>query len=761
MAQGTITTGRVIAVTIQPVEDPSVPVVADAAAALATALRHPMLELDDPSHTGPHVTMAVPTRDGLHHLQRLFDGLATRTRYHNFDVVVVDNDSTDDTRTWLDETDHPFPVTVVANQSNESFSRANNQALEVASGPLFLAINNDVDPMHPDWLTRLVTTLHDPGGVAVGPLLVYPTRPPEMRGQHDDLTVQHAGIAFRVDEGRVRAVNREAGSDPLASRHRATREVAGLTAACLLVRTDDLRDLGGFDEGYDWGSEDWDLSLRLARRGRLLLVGRSTLFHHEFGTQHLDDDDDIRARRIANHTRFNRRCGAALRRQLLMERLRHPDQFDDCDDDANPQMGQVARPRVVIPGDDPDAAALAADFARRGWDLADTDTNFDLAVVHQGAVPGQHPQATVTAAISRGATDQELPDWVDMVLRPAGTHRAHRSQAVTVVTPAEADLNTATGVTAAVRGQLARPRIAVRACPPNWDKARVWGDTHFAHSFATALRGHGCDTAVQVMSDWDQPWANTFDIVIHLRGLSAQPISPGSVNVMWLISHPELVTDEELDSYDLVLVASSTFAASLEDRTDTPIEVAWQATDTTTFRPTTRDRPRDAHGIVVVASARWPSRPGAQWLRDMGWEFSLQGAHWTRFSHNMTADVGFVPNDELTHVYGQADIVVADQWELMARQGFVANRLFDVLASGGFVISDGGPGVHEVFGDMVPTYDNHIELHHLLLRYYDDPAARNAIVARAMPYVRRHHSFDARARQVLGLLHIPPPPLAP
>lgn len=726
-----------------------------ATTALVDALRAGELAVADPAHDGPHVTIAVATRDGLHHLQGLFTGLAERTAYRSFDVVVVDNASTDGTRRWLADTDFDFDVHVVANDDNASFSRANNQALEVATGELFLALNNDVDPVRGDWLTHLVTALDDPGVAAAGSLLVYPPRPADRRGQHDDLTVQHAGVAFRITRGRVRAVNRGAGADPRVFVDQAPRPTAALSAACLLVRRDDLRDLGGFDEGYVYGSEDWDLSLRLARRGRLLLVGRSVLFHHEFGTQHVDDDDEVRQRRRANHSHFNRTWGAALRRALLLERLADP---DDRDDDS-PPLGEDDPPSVLVTPDGDGADALAADFSARGWTVSTEQAQdaVDLAVVQQSSLPGTRPRAAVTAALAHPSGPIDLPDWVDLVVRPETVDWAHESDAVTTLSPAGADLADAGDVLAAIRGQVARPRIAVRACPPNWEKAKVWGDTPFARSFARALRAHGCETSVQVMSDWDQPWANPFDVVVHLRGLSPQPLGPAAVNVMWLISHPELVTDEELDGYDLVLVASSVFADELRSRTATPVEVMWQATDTRTFRPSTRDRPRDAHGIVVVANARWPARPAVQWLRRLGWDFTLFGAHWTMFSYGITADVGFVPNDELTHVYGNADIVVADQWELMAARGFVANRLFDVLASGGFVISDGGPGVEEVFGDLVPTYANHVELDELLCRYVDDPAARSAVVARAMPYVRRNHGFDHRARQLLDLLDIPLP----
>lgn len=116
-----------------------------------------------------------------------------------------------------------------------------------------------------------------------------------------------------------------------------------------------------------------------------------------------------------------------------------------------------------------------------------------------------------------------------------------------------------------------------------------------------------------------------------------------------------------------------------------------------------------------------------------------------------------VDNEDLPDVYAQADVVVADQYGEMSRRGFVANRLFDVAACGGFVITDAAPGVAEVFGDTVPTYASADELDRLLARYLGRPRDRAAHAHRAMLRVRRHHGFDHRVRDLLGLLRDRPP----
>lgn len=741
----------------------------DAGLALVASLRGPELAADDPRHDGPLVSIVVVTRDGLHHLRRLFAGLEDTTRYRRFEVLVVDNDSHDDSREWLAGRAHGFDVRLFANDHNATFSAANNQVLDQVRGDLTLVLNNDIEPMHPDWLTRLVDELvGDPHLAAVGPLLVYPPRPVPEKGSYarPDLTVQHAGVAFVIDEGRVRARNVDAGTDPRVPGQRRTRDVAALTAACLLARTRDLRELGGFDEGYAYGSEDWDLCLRLGERGALRLVGRAVLFHHEFGTQKTVDITKRTAWQRSNHAHFNATWGPRLWRQVVLERL--------GDEVA---LSMPGAPRVVVANDLPGRDRFVAGFTALGWTIGDekrrpadlvlfdgdrapAGESGDLSALHRGAV---------AVALSGGSPDPAAVDLADLVAVPlhvpvetdvapsvptAAMPRGGSRADVAAVPGAPGAARQALDLVVAVRGQAARPRIAVRTCVPDHDRAPLWGDTHFAASFRAALARRGLASAVHILPEWDDPQAHTFDVVVHLRGLQPYEPRPGATNVLWVISHADRVSGDEMDAYDLVLVASRPFASILADRTSTPVEVMLQATDVHRFHPAPH-RPRQASGgVVVVQNARWPTRRAPRWLRELGVDFSLYGSNWEGSPEARHLVATWIPNDELCEVYAQADVVVADQWGHMAREGFVANRLFDVAASGGFVVSDDGPGVREVFGELVPTYSSRAELRDVLDRCLADPGERDRLAHRAMKLVRREHSFGARADRLLELLGI-------
>ena len=108
----------------------------------------------------------------------------------------------------------PFPIRVIRNQTNRSFSEANGQAVAIARGELICFLNNDVDPITDEWLGYMVETLDAREAVAVGARLIYPRHRGGARAgsDHADLSLQHAGVAF----DRASAV-------PLARGHRSRR----------------------------------------------------------------------------------------------------------------------------------------------------------------------------------------------------------------------------------------------------------------------------------------------------------------------------------------------------------------------------------------------------------------------------------------------------------------------------------------------------------------------------------------------------------
>jgi GT2 family glycosyltransferase/spore maturation protein CgeB len=271
----------------------------------------------------PPVSIVVPTRDGIEHVKRLVAGLLKATDYPEFELVVVDNASSDGTLEYLSRLDAPFRISMVENKEGVSFSRANAQGAERARHDLLLFLNNDVEPFEDGWLRELVAA-HDRDGIAaVGATLLRSEagNDPARR----DRTVQHRSIKFQAAADGVRPYNSGDGEDLFDARFGIDDRAPAVTAACLLIDRATFESAGGFTEGYHYGTEDVDLGLKLTTSsgiGSVIATGRSVLYHRESATQDSEGLDFKRSNRLANRRLFLERWGAKVRRDYRLGRLR-------------------------------------------------------------------------------------------------------------------------------------------------------------------------------------------------------------------------------------------------------------------------------------------------------------------------------------------------------------------------------------------------------------------------------------------------------
>lgn len=185
-----------------------------------------------------------------------------------YEVIVVDNASTDDTAEYL--TSLGDGVRTLTNSSNLGFARACNQGAATARGEYLVFLNNDTLPQ-PGWLEGLVRGAVEGKADIVGAKLLYP-----------DGTVQHAGIAFSSDGIPYHIFRRFPGDAGAVNGKWGMKAVTG---ACMLVRAALFRELGGFDEGYVNGFEDVDLCLRAwQEHRRILYTPESVVVHYEEST---------------------------------------------------------------------------------------------------------------------------------------------------------------------------------------------------------------------------------------------------------------------------------------------------------------------------------------------------------------------------------------------------------------------------------------------------------------------------------------------
>ncbi len=206
-----------------------------------------------------------------------------------YEIIVVDNGSSDSSCDYIRSN---FPdVKIIRNEKNVGFSRGNNIGARVALGSFVLFLNSDTlftgNCIAP--LAEFLRVHPDVG--AVGPKLLNADSSLQLScGSLPNLFVE------LWDKIRY-SLHRKGGKSIrlLYDRfHRRTREIGWITGACMMVRSDAFRSLGGFDENYFMYFEDKDLCCRLKKSGwKIIYFPAAAIIHLLGGTSKKSGKDEI------------------------------------------------------------------------------------------------------------------------------------------------------------------------------------------------------------------------------------------------------------------------------------------------------------------------------------------------------------------------------------------------------------------------------------------------------------------------------------
>lgn len=219
----------------------------------------------------PLVSIIIPTRNKRSLLQTTLESIWQRTDYDRYEIVVVDNDSTEpDAVAYLASLGPRCQV----HQWKEPFnySAINNFAVRHARGEQLLFLNNDMEIQRSDWLTALLEHAQRPEVGAVGARLLY-----------GDGRIQHAGVVVGINRAAANAFRKwpgeTIGSPRLAD---LVRNCSAVTGACMMVPRRVFTEVGGFNERLRVVLNDVDLCLRIRQKGYLVVyTPHATLNHYE------------------------------------------------------------------------------------------------------------------------------------------------------------------------------------------------------------------------------------------------------------------------------------------------------------------------------------------------------------------------------------------------------------------------------------------------------------------------------------------------
>ena len=221
----------------------------------------------------PHVTIIIPTKDRADLLSTCVTSIVSRSTYGQFDVLIVDNGSSEpESHAYFERAQQDPCISVLRIDGPFNFSRINNQAAARARGSLLCFLNNDTEVISPDWLEEMVSLAVRDGVGAVGAMLYYPSN----TMQHAGVVLGLGGIASHPHRGERRGMPGNYGRAAL------TQTMSAVTAACMVLRKDTFEAVGGFDETLAVAYNDVDLCLRLGARGfRNVWTPYAELYHFE------------------------------------------------------------------------------------------------------------------------------------------------------------------------------------------------------------------------------------------------------------------------------------------------------------------------------------------------------------------------------------------------------------------------------------------------------------------------------------------------
>lgn len=221
----------------------------------------------------PLVSLIILSKNNHLILKALIDSVFAKTDYPDFEILIVDNASTDrDTLAYYAELSDRLKIRIIPFNEPFNYSKAENLGAANANGEILLFMNDDMQVLQPYWLSDLVQWALIPQIGIVSAKLLFP------KG-----TIQHAGVVIGM-QGFMGHLYLNAPDHyyGLLGSVDWYRNVSAVTGACQMIRKDLYEELGGHDENYELIFSDIDICLRVIEKGyRVLLNPYVTILHHQ------------------------------------------------------------------------------------------------------------------------------------------------------------------------------------------------------------------------------------------------------------------------------------------------------------------------------------------------------------------------------------------------------------------------------------------------------------------------------------------------
>lgn len=288
----------------------------------------------------------------------------------------------------------------------------------------------------------------------------------------------------------------------------------------------------------------------------------------------------------------------------------------------------------------------------------------------------------------------------------------------------------------------------IKAGFPNTPAKIQWSDYVFAHTMKKYLERLGYYVVVESKDEWknDKP----ADVIVSLRGPYAyypDRNKKDCIYILWNLSHPSTVTDEEYNAFDLVCIGSEKkeYLQEIQKRVHVPVKSVPMCVDTEIFYPDTDPFGKKEYDWVFVGNSRYKERKSVTWAIKRQIPLKIWGAGWKNFipeSEKYVVDIN-MPNNELPDLYRNARITIDDHYEDMINNGFINTRVLESLACGLPIISDYSEVLTEMFGDAILCYRNEEEFGKQIERLEREYSEIKEKTMSLCPLIREKYSFES------------------
>lgn len=212
-----------------------------------------------------------------------------------------------------------------------------------------------------------------------------------------------------------------------------------------------------------------------------------------------------------------------------------------------------------------------------------------------------------------------------------------------------------------------------------------------------------------------------------------------------------------IQDYTMVFASSKTACDYMSRSLGKPVTLFPIATNSERFTDIldTPDAAEKFTSDYVFTGSYWNQQRGIMDILNPdknAYKFRIFGANWEQTEKFKDYTGGFVSYKDMPQVYKHTKIVIDDANHVTKPYGAVNSRVFDALAAGRLVFTNGALGAQETFEGLLPSFESSDELEELLKLYMTDKQAYREKTEALRSFVLTYHTYDIRAKQLKDIL---------